>query len=133
MTTEPMLEFEPQTPRELDEEANIQLVTFSQLLDSIEMDEKLKLLWKQIYQNAVTDRKNALMIWTDLYMVVHGNPEMHTMHGDRIAKYMERMEKSNAQLIKLAELVQKLKDKEEEELPRGNSLFDRLEKHKNSS
>jgi hypothetical protein len=42
---------------------------------------------------------------------------------------MERMEKANTQLLKLAELVHKAKDRQEaDELPRGNSLFDRLEK-----
>jgi hypothetical protein len=69
------------------------------------------------------------MIWTDLYLTVHGNPEQHVIHGDHLSKYMERMEKANTQLLKLAELVHKAKDRQEaDELPRGNSLFDRLEK-----
>lgn len=102
---------------------------FCELLDSIDMDDKLKLLWKQIYKNATEDRKHAMIVWADLYMQVHGNPEMHALHGDRIAKYMERMEKANTQLLKLAELVQKVKTQQDEQsIPRGDALFEKLEK-----
>ena len=106
------------------------LLAFVQLLDSIDtVDERLKLLWKQIYENALMDRRNAYVVWTDLFMAVHGNPEQHVIHGDHLAKYMERMEKANVQLLKLAELVYKAKDKQEaESLPSGGALFDRLEK-----
>ncbi len=107
-----------------------ELTTFSDLLDSLaSVDERVKLLWKQIYENALTDRRNAYMVWSDLYMAVHGNPEQHVIHGDHLSKYMERMEKANTQVLKLAELVYKAKDKQEqEELPLGSSLYDRLEK-----
>lgn len=106
------------------------LLAFVQLLDSIDtVDERLKLLWKQIYENALMDRRNAYVVWTDLFMAVHGNPEQHVIHGDHLAKYMERMEKANVQLLKLAELVYKAKDKQEaESVPTGSALFDRLEK-----
>jgi hypothetical protein len=106
------------------------LENFAALLDSlVNIDEKLKMLWKQIYENALTDRRNAYIIWTDLYIVVQGNAENHVIHGDHLAKYMERMEKANTQLLKLAELVHKAKDKQDaEDLPTGNDLFDRLER-----
>ena len=106
------------------------LSTFSELLDSLAgVDERVKLLWKQIYENALTDRRNAYMVWSDLYMAVHGNPEQHVIHGDHLSKYMERITRCNDQLLKLAELVYKAKDKQElEELPLGASLYDRLEK-----
>lgn len=106
------------------------LSTFSELLDSLAgVDERVKLLWKQIYENALTDRRNAYMVWSDLYMAVHGNPQQHVIHGDHLSKYMERITRCNDQLLKLAELVYKAKDKQElEELPLGASLYDRLEK-----
>ena len=106
------------------------LENFAALLDSlVNIDEKLKMLWKQIYENALTDRRNAYIIWTDLYIVVQGNAENHVIHGDHLAKYMERMEKANTQLLKLAELDHKAKDKQDaEDLPTGNDLFDRLER-----
>lgn len=116
------------TNNELIRKAENDLQTFTELLDSITtVDVKLKLLWKQIYENALIDRRNAYIIWTDLYLQVHGNAEQHVIHGDHLSKYMERMEKANTQLLKLAELVYKAKDKQEaEELPSSNQLFDRL-------
>ena len=107
------------------------LLTFVQLLDSIDtVDERLKLLWKQIYENALIDRRNAYMIWTDLYLTVHGNPEQHVIHGDHLSKYMERMEKANTQLLKLAELVYKAKDKQEaDEVPDSKAIFDRIKRN----
>lgn len=122
-----------QTPTniELIKKAETDLQTFSDLLDSITtVDEKLKLLWKQIYENALIDRRNAYIIWTDLYLQVHGNAEQHVIHGDHLSKYMERMEKANTQLLKLAELVYKAKDKQEaEELPVSSELFNRLKRN----
>lgn len=120
----------PFSGQDLIKKADKELESFVSLLDSIvSMDERLKLLWRQIYENALVDRRNAYMIWTDLYLAVHGNPEQHVIHGDHLAKYMERMEKANNQLLKLAELISKAKDKQDEdELPKGNALFDRLEK-----
>lgn len=106
------------------------LDNFCALLDSLTtIDDRLRLLWKQIYENALTDRRNAYIVWTDLYMVIGGNAENHVVHGDHLAKYMERMEKANNQLLKLAELVYKAKDKQDaESVPTGNDLFDQLEK-----
>jgi hypothetical protein len=118
------------TGKELTKKVEEDLATFSDLLNSLDtVDERLKLLWKQIYENALVDRRNAYVIWTDLFMAVHGNPEQHVIHGDHLAKYMERMEKANVQLLKLAELVHKAKDRQEaESLPSGGALFDKLEK-----
>ena len=117
--------------QQLIKKADQDLATFVELLDSItSIDERLKLLWKQIYENALIDRRNAYMIWTDLYLQVHGNPEQHVIHGDHLYKYMERMEKANTQLLKLAELVYKAKDKQEaEEIPDSKALFDRIKRN----
>lgn len=119
------------TGQQLIKKADQDLATFVELLDSITtIDERLKLLWKQIYENALIDRRNAYMIWTDLYLTVHGNPEQHVIHGDHLSKYMERMEKANTQLLKLAELVYKAKDKQEtEEIPDSKALFDRIKRN----
>lgn len=116
--------------RELIKKSEADLSTFVGLLDSIDtIDERLKLLWKQIYENALMDRRNAYIVWTDLFAAVHGNPEQHVIHGDHLSKYMERLTRSNDQLLKLAELVAKAKEKQEtEEIPTGGALFDRLEK-----
>ena len=119
------------TGQQLIKKTGQDLATFVELLDSITtIDERLKLLWKQIYENALIDRRNAYMIWTDLYLTVHGNPEQHVIHGDHLSKYMERMEKANTQLLKLAELVYKAKDKQEaEEIPDSRAIFDRIKRN----
>lgn len=130
---EKLMELEGSNPtgRELIRKADEDLATFVELLDSITtIDERLKLLWKQIYENALIDRRNAYMIWTDLYITVHGNPEQHVIHGDHLVKFMAQMTAANAQLIKLAELVYKAKDKQEaEEIPSSSALFDKLKKN----
>jgi hypothetical protein len=102
----PESKFEPPNIRELDIVATKQLVDFSALLDTLSsIEEKKKALWRQIYENAVTDRKNAYLLFGDLYKDVHMQPAQHAIHGNTLAKYLERMEKSNQQLIKLAELI----------------------------
>ena len=125
------------TSKEIDDETNEQLKAFSDLMTSLPIDEKLKILWTQIFKNAIFDRRNALIAWNDLYSVVHGKSEQHTVNGDRLAKYMERMEKANAQLLKLSEYVQKSKSMIEEEIDgedegflnkKTESIFDKFEK-----
>lgn len=118
--------------RKLVQTTNSDLQMFVDLLDSLtDVDDRLKLLWKQIYNNALVDRQNAYVMWLDLFQAVAGNAEQHVIHGDHIAKYMERMEKANTQILKLAELVYKAKEKSSDDgVPTGNALFDALEKRK---
>ena len=49
---------------------------FSDLLDSIESSaNKKKMLWKEIYQNAVSDRENAHVLFVDAWKQMgKGNP-----------------------------------------------------------
>ena len=85
---------------------------FSQLLDTLESTaDKKKLLWRQIYENAITDRENAGMLFTDVYKQMQSATAEHAVIGPILTKYMERMSKSNDQLIKLAELIAKAEDK----------------------
>ena len=85
---------------------------FSDLLDTIEASEdKKKLLWKEIYENAITDRVNAHLLFTDLYANMQGSTADHVQVGGTMAKYIERMAKSNDQLLKLAELISKEEEK----------------------
>ena len=43
------------------------LEKFSDILDELHStEEKKKLLWKEIYENALTDRENAYNLFTDL-------------------------------------------------------------------
>lgn len=81
--------------------------SFSKLLNDIEtIEDKKKSLWKEIYENAVTDRENSYIMFMKLYQVVSNDANAHAIHGGTIVKYLERMSRANDQLTKLAELLQ---------------------------
>lgn len=87
---------------------------FKGLLDSLSnLEDKKKLLWMHIYENAVTDRTHAYMLFTELYVTCKGKPSEHQLNGPVLTKYIERMSRANDQLLKLAELVQKAQEEEE--------------------
>jgi hypothetical protein len=103
---QPEVEFTPIPTKELDLQTKRQMKDFGDLLSSIDKSlDKKKQLWKMIFENAVTDRKNAYLVFADLYVSVHQRPAEHAIHGPTLSKYMERMSKATDQLIKLAELV----------------------------
>ncbi len=86
---------------------------FADLLDSLESTEdKKKLLWKEAYKNALDDRVSASILVDDLLLQVQGNLTNHQTYGTTISKYLERMAKSNDQILKLAELVAKEQEEE---------------------
>jgi len=99
------------------------IVQFSDLLHTLkELDDKKKILWSEIYDNAVTDRENASILFTDTLMQVKGNAANHNILGPVIAKYLERMSRANDQILKLAELIAKEDAKEID----TNSIFDKI-------
>ena len=96
---------------------------FADLLDGLESTEdKKKLLWKEVYENALNDRENAGVLFTDLLVQSQGNAANHTMFGPIMSKYLERMAKSNDQILKLAELVAR----EEERSVDVNDIFNKI-------
>ena len=98
---------------------------FSDLLDSIESSaNKKKMLWKEIYQNAVTDRENAHVLFLDAWKQMGKGTAEHVTLGPTMAKYLERMCKSNEQILRLAELIAKAQDTEEKIDP--NELFEKI-------
>ena len=87
---------------------------FSDLLDGLEnTEDKKKLLWKESYQNALEDRESAAILLNDLLVSIPGNPGNHSTHGSLATKYLERMSKSNDQIIKLAELIAKEQERQD--------------------
>jgi hypothetical protein len=88
------------------EESDKKIREFGDLLDSLATtDDKKKMLWKQIYQNAVTDRESAHALYVQLYMCMNGSAQEHSTLGAMLVKYLERMGKCNEQLIKLADMI----------------------------
>lgn len=117
---------------ELDNKINKQMEDFAILLDSIStVEDKTKALWRQIYENAVQDRRNSYLMWIDLYKNVHGNTSEHAIHGATLSKYIERMNKTNEQLIKLAELVQKAGEEQIDESISNDDMYDKITKMNN--
>ena len=47
------------------------------------------------------------MLFLDLFVATSSNAAQHSINGPILAKYLERMCRSNDQLIKLAELVER--------------------------
>ena len=98
---------------------------FSDLLDSIDaLGDKKKRLWKEIYENALTDRQNAYAIFIRLCKIVKDDSSEHAIHGKTMATFVERMSKANEQLIRLAELIAKEESKSQAIDP--DDLFDRI-------
>ncbi len=99
---------------------------FSDILDNIDsLQDKKKLLWKEIYENAVNDRENARMLYNDAYLNLTGALSDHANVGSVIAKYLERMCRSNDQILKLAELIAKEEEKANTVSP--DDIFSQIE------
>lgn len=81
---------------------------FSELIGQIQnVSDKRKKLWKEIYENSITDRQNAYTLFTTLVEIVEDKSTEHAIHGKMLSTYIERMSKANDQLIRLAELLEK--------------------------
>jgi len=86
---------------------------FSDILDELQnTKDKKKLLWKESYNNALNDRISATILVDDLLLKIQGNLNNHTQFGILITKYLERMAKSNDQILRLAELIAKEEEKQ---------------------
>ena len=75
------------------------------------------MLWKEIYQNAVNDRERAAILFTEAYKTMGSSSSDHISIGNIMSKYLERMTKSNDQILGLADLINKAEQKEEKIVP----------------
>lgn len=100
---------------------------FSSLLNQIEsLNDKKRQLWLEIYENAISDRQNSYAMFFKLVRIVEDKSNEHAIHGKTIATYIERMSKANDQLIKLAELIAKA-DEANDEID-SNDMYERMKK-----
>ncbi len=84
---------------------------FEGVLEKIkDADNKTKMLWLEIYENAVTDRENAYILFYEAYSNMAKSAAEHIATGPILNKYLERMNKANDQLIKLADLISKAEE-----------------------
>jgi len=87
---------------------------FADILDNIaSLEDKKKMLWKEIYENSLEDREKAKMLFNDAYISMSGGVNEHMNIGAIMSKYLERMTRSNDQILKLAELIAKEEEKSE--------------------
>ena len=118
----------PDVPDELeslDRSIKDRIKDFNGLLSQIEsINDKKRQLWKEIYENAITDRQNAYVLFTTLVQIVEDKSTEHAIHGKTLATYIERMSKANDQLIRLAELVAKAELVSESISP--DDMFDKI-------
>ena len=102
-----------------------QLKNFADILDSLSSTEdKKKMLWKEIYENAVEDREKAKMLFNDAYVSMIGGVNEHMNIGATMSKYLERMCRSNDQILKLVELISK--EEEKLETVSNDDIFDKI-------
>lgn len=103
------------------------LQSFSSLLSAIQnIDDKTRQLWQEIYENAICDRQNAYAMFMKLALIADDKSTEHAVHGRAMSSYIERMQKANEQLIRLAELVSKVSNSEEP--INADDVFDRIKK-----
>ena len=104
---------------------NKKIEEFSEILNNLtSTEDKKKLLWKEAYENALYDRENANILLTDLLLQVKGSVPLHTSLGSIMSKYLERMSKSNDQILRLAELIAK---EEERDQISSDDIFNQIQ------
>lgn len=104
------------------------LQDFSDLLKNIEsLDDKKRQLWKEIYENAITDRQNCYVMFMQLFKIIDSKSTEYAVHGKTLTACIERMSKANDQLIKLAELIAKADSNSVPIDP--DDMFDRIKGH----
>ena len=87
--------------------------SFGELLEELtSTEEKRKALWREIYENAVSDRERASILFTEAFKSMNGGASDHATLGSVMSKYLERMCKSNDQILNLASLITKAEQAE---------------------
>lgn len=98
---------------------------FTDLLEGLSgTKDKKKALWKEIYENAISDRERASILFTEAFKTMGGNSSDHVTIGPTMTKYLERMCKSNDQILSLADMISKA-EKEEENID-PDDLFSKI-------
>lgn len=99
------------TVKEMNEEATSMVGEFDGLLEKIEYaSPEMKKLWREIYQNSIDDRVRAMILFTDICQNIIGSEQGHTVHNKAANDYLTRMNKSNDQLLKLAQQIDEASD-----------------------
>jgi hypothetical protein len=89
---------------------------FKSLLDSVSsLDEKKRFLWLDIYSNAFKEIDMAYRLFDEAYASTDLSSDInHAELGPVLVKYLERANKANEQLLKLANMLEEAEEKSEE-------------------
>jgi len=82
-------------------------------------------LWVEIYDNASGDRTIASALFTQAFTLLGSSSSDHASMGPILVKYLERMSKSNEQLLTLAQIV--AKEVEKKVSMDTNDIFSQIE------
>lgn len=93
------------------------------------MTNKIDKFLEEAVENIREDRKRALSLLNDIADFIGQNQDRHKEVGQTAAKYLETLQRSNEQLVKISGLIQKNKDSEYGDLDKeeADSLYDELE------
>lgn len=94
-------------------QAQVKIESFEKVLQNMEgLDPQKLTLWLEIYNNATADRANASALLSGAFVLLGQTSADHMSLGPTLVKYLERMTKSNDQLLALAQVVAKEVDKQ---------------------
>lgn len=93
------------------------------------MSKKIADYMEEAVKNIREDRDRALSLLKDIADFIGQNQDRHKDVGVTAAKYLETLQRSNEQLVKITALMQKSKDDEFGDLDKDDteSLYDELE------
>ncbi len=93
------------------------------------MSTKFKKYLEEAISNVKSDRKQASELLEDVAEYIGENKERHKDVGQVAAKYLETLQRSNEQLVKLTSMIQKSQEDEYGELSETDkeNMFDLFE------
>lgn len=93
------------------------------------MSNKIDKFLEEAVDNIRDDRDKALSLLKDIADFIGQSQDRHREVGATAAKYLETLQRSNEQLVKIAALMQKSKDSEYGDLDESDakSLYDEFE------
>jgi hypothetical protein len=99
--------------RESDRSSQLKIESFEKVLQNmVDLDPQKTQLWMEIYNNATADRANASALLAQGFVLLGQTSADHMSLGPTLVKYLERMTKSNDQLLALAQLIAKEVDRQ---------------------
>ena len=98
------------------------------LKDMTGVESQKTTLWVEIYDNATNDRTTASALFTQAFMLLGSSNSDHVSLGPTLVKYLERMSKSNEQLLALAQII--AKEVERKSTIDSDDIFSQIEEPK---